>query len=47
MIENTFLLALALAAFAGALSLGFIGTWLVLRIFKGKERAAQFWREEF
>ena len=47
MIENIFLLVLAMAALAGAFTLGFIGAWLYFRIFEGKEAAKEFIEREF
>ena len=47
MIENIFLLALAMAALAGAFALGFIGQLIYIRLTEGKEAARQFIKDEF
>ena len=47
MIENIFLLALAMVALSGFFTLGFIGAWLYFRIFEGKDAARQFIEREF
>ena len=47
MIENIFLLALSMAALAGAFALGFIGQLIYIRLTEGKDAARQFIEREF